>query len=285
MSGLSDITGRTFIKMHGAGNDFVILDGRAEPCVLSPDAVRAIADRRLGVGCDQVIVLAPAQAGDVAMRIWNGDGGEVAACGNASRCVARLVMAETGRAEAVIETAAGLLRAARAEDGTITIDMGTPKFDWREIPLRREMDTLHVDLARGPLSEPVAVNVGNPHAVFFVDDAEAIDLAGLGPALEHDPLFPERANISVATVIAPNALRLRVWERGAGLTRACGTAACAALVAGVRRGLLERAADIRLDGGTLRVEWRADDDHLLLSGPAAESFRGALGPDLGERRS
>ena len=231
----------------------------------------------MGVGCDQVIVIETAKNGhaDAFMRILNADGGEVAACGNATRCVAALLMRETGRDAARIETLAGVLQAHGLAGGTVAVDMGEAKFGWRDIPLAREQDTLHLKLSAGPLSDPCAVSMGNPHAVFFVPDAEAVDLATLGPKLEHDPIFPERANIGAAQIVARDRIRLRVWERGAGLTLACGTGACAALVAASRRGLTDRAAEIILDGGSLRVEWRADG-HVIMSGPVAVAFTGTV---------
>jgi diaminopimelate epimerase len=266
-----------FTKMHGLGNDFVVVDARSRALALTEDAARRIADRHRGVGCDQVIVIEAARNGhaDAFMRIMNADGGEVAACGNATRCVAALLMRETGRGAARIETRAGVLAAEGLAGGAVAVDMGEAKYGWRDIPLAREEDTLHLKLSLGPLSDPVAVSMGNPHAVFFVPDAEAVDLATLGPKLEHDPLFPERANIGVAQVIARDRIRLRVWERGAGLTLACGTGACAALVAAARRELTARAAEVILDGGSLRIEWRADG-HVIMSGPVAIAFTGAL---------
>jgi diaminopimelate epimerase len=224
-----------------------------------------------------VIVIEPARNGhaEAFMRIMNADGGEVAACGNAARCVASLLMRETGRDAARIETLAGILEAQGLAGGAVAVDMGEAKIGWRDIPLAREQDTLHLTLSAGPLSDPVAVSMGNPHATFFVPDAERIDLVTLGPKLERDPLFPERANIGVAQVSARDRIRLRVWERGAGLTLACGTGACAALVAAARRGVADRAADLILDGGTLRVEWRADG-HVVMSGPVAVAFTGTM---------
>ena len=273
--------GVPFIKMHGLGNDFVVLDARGRPVDLDPERVRGIADRHKGVGCDQVIVLEKTDTGlaDVSMRIFNADGGEVEACGNASRCVAALLMDELKRDHLIIETKAGLLDAEEGPDGAITIDMGRVKLDWRDIPLRDAVDTLHVPVSMGPLSDPVAVNVGNPHAVFFIGPQENVDLAVLGPMLEHHPMFPERTNVEVVQVISPTRLRVRVWERGTGITLACGTGACAALVAANRRGLAERKAQIVLDGGTLSVEW-LKDDHVILSGPAEVSFTGSLSREL-----
>jgi diaminopimelate epimerase len=254
--------GLPFLKMHGLGNDFVVLDGRVRPIVLTEGAARAIADRKTGVGCDQLITLEPSPRADAFMRIRNADGGEVEACGNATRCIAALLFRETGRADAVIETGAGLLKARAAEGGRVAVDMGELRAGWRDVPLAREMDTLHADLELGPLSDPVCGNIGNPHATFFVVDAEAVELARLGPELERHRLFPERANIGVAQLLAPDLLRLRVWERGVGITRACGTAACAAAVAAARRGLTGRRVTVRLDG------------------PVATSFTGELAPEL-----
>ncbi len=266
-----------FLKMHGLGNDFVVLDARADALELTADEVRAIADRRSGVGCDQLIIMTRSRAADAGMVIFNADGGAAEACGNAARCLAAHLMDESGARAATLETPAGIVVASRSgATGLISVDMGAPGLGWRDIPLAREADTLHLPLAAGPLADAVAVNVGNPHAVFLVDDAEAVDLDSLGPVLEKDALFPRRANISVASLARDDAIRLRVWERGTGITRACGTAACAALVAAHRRGLAGRRARIVLDGGELVVGWRADD-HLFLTGPAATSFRGSIG--------
>ena len=271
------MTARRFIKMHGLGNAFVVLDARAAPLRLSADQVRAIADRRAGVGCDQLITLERSERADVFMRIHNADGGEVEACGNGARCDASQLMEERATDHVSIETAVGLVRAESAGE-QVAVDMGAPRRDWTEIPLAEARDTLHLGLERGPLADPVGVNMGNPHAVFFTDDAEAIALAELGPALETDPLFPERANIEVAQMLG-DSIRLRVWERGVGITRACGTGACATLVAAHRRGLCGRRAELRLDGGVLAVDWR-DDDHVVMTGPATTSFSGELAPEL-----
>ena len=209
------------------------------------------------------------------MRIRNPDGGEAEACGNATRCVAALLRRETGDPRARIETIAGLLEAEALPDGRVAVDMGPVRTGWREIPLSRPMDTERVELTLGPLSAPVCTNIGNPHATFFVNDAEAIDLAALGPQLEHDALFPERANIGIATVRNRHTIRLRVWERGVGITRACGSGACAALVAAHRRGLTEERATVMLDGGNLEIAW-PNDGHVLMSGPATLSFEGSF---------
>ncbi len=271
---------RPFIKMHGLGNDFVVVDAREVPFALSGANARALADRREGVGCDQIVVLEAPRNGstDVFMRFWNSDGSEVDACGNGTRCAAALIMSESGRDAIAIETAAGLLGAQAAGPGRVTVDMGETLLDWREIPLAREQDTLHLELEREALRDPVAVNMGNPHAVFFVDDAAAVDLARLGPDLERDPIFPERANIAVAQLTGPDALRLRVCERGAGVTRACGTGACAAAVAAARRGLTGRRVTVTLDGGVLEIEWR-DDGHVMMTGPVATAFTGEFDLD------
>ena len=266
-----------FHKMHGLGNDFVVLDRRRHSVAIDAAMARALADRRTGIGCDQVILLEPPRdpAAQLFMRILNADGSEAEACGNASRCIARLVAAETGDNRVRIETVGGLLEAELLPDQTVAVDMGLARFGWRDIPLARDMDTERVDLALGPLAAPVCSNIGNPHATFFVADAEAIDLAALGPPLEHHPLFPERANIGVATALDRDRIRLRVWERGAGITRACGSGACAALVAGHRRGLTGRRASVALDGGTLDIRWR-EDGHVIMTGPAALAFEGSF---------
>jgi diaminopimelate epimerase len=272
-----------FRKMNGLGNDFVVLDVRAHALALKAAQIVAIADRKRGIGCDQVIALEPSEFADVFMRIWNADGGEVGACGNAARCVAALLVAERGSPHVMIETESGLLQATLNQDRSVTIDMGAPRFNWDEIPLAEPFDdtrriTLQTDDPE--LSAPSAVNVGNPHCIFFVSDVEANDLGRLGPSLEHHKLFPERANISLAQVTGPGSLRLRSWERGAGLTRACGTAACAAAVAAVRRGLTGRVVTVTLPGGDLVIDWREDDDHILMTGPFALDYEGTLPPEL-----
>ena len=275
------MAGLSFIKMHGLGNDFVVVDARARAFSPASAQVRALADRRTGVGCDQLIVIEKPSNGlaDAFMRIRNADGSEVAACGNATRCVAALLMRETGRTHAVIETAAGLLGAEAAVGGFISVDMGRVRCDWRDIPLAEAADTLHLGIDAGPLRDPVAVNVGNPHAVFFVDDAERAPIELFGPVVERHPLFPEGTNVGAAQVLARDRIRLRVWERGVGLTRACGTGACAAAVAAGRRGLAERSVTVVLDGGSLRIDWLRDD-HVLMTGPVATSFTGVLDPSL-----
>ncbi len=274
-------SGRPFLKMHGLGNDFVILDARQRPVALPESAVRAIADRHTGVGFDEMLILEPARdsRADAYMGIRNADGSEAEACGNGARCVAWLLMQERGTNHILIETRGGLIEGAIEKDGRVTMDMGPARTDWREIPLAAPLDTLHLPIAEGPLADPVGVSMGNPHAVFFVPDAEAIDLAKVGPVLEHHDMFPQRANIEVVTVLNPAKIRMRVWERGAGITRACGSGACAVLVAAVRRGLTKRKAEIILDGGTLSIEWR-EDGHVLMTGPVTVTFAGTLDPAL-----
>jgi len=274
--------------MHGLGNDFVVLDARREPLAADAAAARALADRHTGIGCDQLIVIEPASApgADAAIRFFNPDGSEAGACGNGTRCIAWLLGQEGGANHVQLETRAGLLDAALLEDGRVAVDMGAPRTDWRDIPLSRETGTLRADVAAGPLAGPVCTNIGNPHATFFVIDADAVDLAAVGPVLEHDKLFPERANIGVATVCPAgphgDKIRLRVWERGAGITRACGSGACAALVAAHRRGLTGRRATVALDGGDLDILWREEEGdmpgHVIMTGPASLSFEGWFDP-------
>ncbi len=264
-----------FIKMHGCGNDFVVFDERRQPLDLSPARAAVLADRHTGIGCDQLIVLEPAKTADAFMRIRNPDGSEAGACGNATRCVADILMRETGRSAVTIRTISGDLPATRQRDGMITVDMGPPRLDWADIPLARPLDTLRLELAHGPLSEPAAASMGNPHVTFFVADLEGLPIGTIGPALEHDPLFPQRANIGFAQIIDPGTIRLRVWERGAGLTLACGSGACATLVNAHRRGLARRCAKVIVDGGALWIEWR-DDNHVLMSGPATTVFTGQI---------
>lgn len=275
-----DSGGVSFRKMHGLGNDFVVLDTRSAALTLTPESAKAIADRRTGVGCDQILIIEAARnGGDAFLAIRNADGGVVASCGNGSRCVARLLLDESGKDEIVLETVAGPVIAKAVPGDLIAVDMG-PAYDaWQDIPLAREADTLHLQINEGPLRDPVAVGVGNPHIVFFVDNAEAVDLAAAGPKLEHHPLFPERANVEVVQVLSRTHLRMRVWERGVGITRACGTGACATLVAAVRRGLADRKAIVSLDGGDLEIEWR-DDGHIIMAGPATETFTGTLDQGL-----
>ena len=265
-----------FVKMHGCGNDFVVFDERMGSLGLTPAWAAAIANRRTGVGCDQFIVIEPAPPGaDAFMRIRNPDGSEAGACGNATRCVAHLLAAESGRDRQIIRTIAGDLPSELLPNGLVRVDMGPVRLDWRDIPLARPMDTLDLDLSVGPVAHPAAASMGNPHATFFVPDLDAIPITELGPVLEHDPLFPERANIGFAQVLSPDRIRLRVWEREAGLTLACGSGACAALVNAHRRGLTGREATIVADGGELTIAWR-EDNHVLMTGPVATSFTGEI---------
>ncbi|GGB96571.1 diaminopimelate epimerase [Novosphingobium endophyticum] len=261
-----------FIKMHGLGNDFVVLDARARalPPIDSAFAA-ALADRHTGIGCDQLILLEPSQASDFRMRIFNADGSEVEACGNATRAVGLL-----HGAPARIETLGGLLHAAPSNSG-ISVEMGKPRFEWDRIPLAYAMDTRVMPVGWEDLTGPIAVNVGNPHVIFFVDDPYAVDMERLGPLIETDPLFPERINVNVAAVTARDAMTLRVWERGVGLTRACGTGACATAIGAMKRGLVDRRVTVSLPGGPLVIEWR-EDDEIVMTGPATESFRGSFDP-------
>ena len=260
---------RDFLKMHGLGNDFVVFDARSVPLTLSKARIAALADRHTGIGCDQLIVIAPSAQATAFMRIYNADGGEAGACGNAARCVATLL-----GASATIATSGGILDAA-ASAAAATITFPPPVFDWARVPLAYALDTLDVPVGWDSLDHGVAVNVGNPHIVFFVDTIDAVDLATLGPLIEHDALFPERVNVDVAHIIDRLHLALRVWERGAGLTRACGTGAVATAVAAMRRGLVERRVSVDLPGGRLQVEWLADG-RVTLGGPAATSFAGRV---------
>ncbi|TCM21624.1 diaminopimelate epimerase [Novosphingobium sp. PhB165] len=259
-----------FTKMHGLGNDFVVLDGRTGGLPpVDTTLAAALADRHTGIGCDQLIVLAPSDRGDFRMRIFNADGSEVEACGNATRAVGLL----NGR-PARIETLGGMVSTTPTDNG-ISVEMGKPRFGWQDIPLGYAMDTYKMPVAWEELVAPIAVNVGNPHAIFFVEDPYKIDMARLGPLVENDPLFPERINVNVAAVTARDAITLRVWERGAGLTRACGTGACATAVGAMRRGLVDRKVTVTLPGGPLVIEWR-EDDEIVMTGPATESFRGSF---------
>lgn len=275
------MTPTPFRKMHGLGNDFVVLDARCADLPVTPTRAAAIADRRFGVGCDQFIVLEPPGEGgaDVFMRIRNPDGSEAGACGNATRCVASLLAAETGKDRVVVRTIAGDLPVEALPGGLFRADMGPPRLSWQEVPLARAMDTLHLPLARGALADPAACSMGNPHATFFVPDLDAVPVAAIGPSLEEDPIFPDRANIGFAQVLDPGHLRLAIWERGAGLTLACGSGACAAAVNAARRGLTGRRVRVSLPGGDLLIEWREADGHVLMTGPVATAFAGTLDLD------
>lgn len=266
-----------YFKMNGCGNDFVIIDARSRGSLpLSQMQARSIADRKTGIGCDQVIALERSIRGDAFMRIWNSDGGNVEACGNAARCVAWMLMEEGGAASRRIETGAGMLYAERAGDHVITVDMGSPLLRWEEIPLARPMETDVLKFEAGGFKGPGAVNMGNPHVVFFVNDVRAVPIETLGPKIEHDPMFPERVNVGFAEVRSTEQLRLRVWERGAGLTKACGTGACAAVVAAHRQALTGRSVEVITDGGSLQIEWREGDDRVLMTGPVELESTGEL---------
>ncbi|RVQ65323.1 diaminopimelate epimerase [Croceicoccus ponticola] len=272
-----------FTKMHGLGNDFVVLDARAQPLPpLTGDVVAALADRHTGIGCDQLVLIEPSEVADWRMRIFNSDGSEVEACGNATRAVGLLIGGEV-----TLETLGGTI-VARPDENGVAVDMGVPRFGWDQIPLAYGMDTLDLPVGwpldsaacEAVLEHPVAVNVGNPHAVFFVNDAYAVPLAEIGPVIENDQIFPERVNVNVATVTARDAITLRVWERGAGITQACGTGACATAVAAMRRGLVDREVTVTLPGGALTIVWEPDVDgapgHITMTGPASVSFTGSF---------
>jgi diaminopimelate epimerase len=274
--------GRDFLKMHGLGNDFVVLDARRSPVSLSEEQARRIADRRFGIGCDQIVLLEPPKdkKADARVRFLNSDGSEAGACGNGSRCAAWLILRETGSRQACLETSSGLLECQAAGELAVTVDMGPARLAWNEIPLAGKCDTLHLGIGAGPLADPAAVSMGNPHAVFFVPNMAKIDLVKYGPVIERHPLFPERTNVEAVQVLGTERLRMRVWERGSGVTMACGTGACAALVAAVRRKLIPgRKAEVVLDGGSLDIEW-LEDGRVLMTGPVATSFAGRMGEEL-----
>ncbi|MGZ5965910.1 MAG: diaminopimelate epimerase [Caulobacteraceae bacterium] len=271
---------RPFVKMNGLGNDFVVVEARSAPFTPSEEEVRAIADREHGIGCDQLISIEKMQGADAFMRIWNADGGEVGACGNAARCVAWLLTEASEFSKVVIDSQGGLLFAERLGPKLVSVDLQPPKLDWKDIPLAEEMDTRGIELQVGPIDDPVlhtpgCVNMGNPHVVFFVPDAEAAPVKEVGPLIEHHRLFPDRVNVGFAEIKSRGRIKLRVWERGAGETKACGTGACAALVAAHRRGLASRRAILELDGGELDVEWLMDG-HVRMTGPVEVEFTGQL---------
>lgn len=274
----------SFIKMHGLGNDFVIIDCRATGRMPDAALAAALTDRRRGVGCDQLIPLLPPKdaAADIYMGILNPDGSESGACGNATRCVADLVMKEKGKDSIVIQTKAGLLACTRGQNGLITVDMGPARLDWAQIPVSQACDTLELPVK--PVKDrlnilkmpPVGVNMGNPHAVYFVDNVESLPVAEIGPEIETDPLFPERTNVEFVQILDKTRIRMRVWERGAGITQACGSGACAAAVAAIRRGHTGRNVQVVLDGGELSIEWREADGHVLMTGPVAYVYEGTM---------
>ncbi len=266
-----------FVKMHGLGNDFVIIDARHDDIRLHADQITHICDRHFGVGCDQLIVLEVTENADVFMRIYNSDGSESGACGNATRCVAHMLMTDQGIDHCVIETRSGLLPSKMVENGLVCVDMGPARLGWAEIPLSEEVDTLHVGIGEGAVKDPVAVNMGNPHCVFFVDDLDGIDPEEYGPVFETHALYPERTNVEFVQVLDRKTMRLRTWERGVGMTLACGSAACATIVAAVRRGLSDNKADITVDGGgSLHLEYNQDTGHVFMTGPVSYVFQGQL---------
>ena len=276
--------GHEFKKMHGLGNDFVVFDARARPLHLEPVEIQALADRRTGIGCDQLLVVRESDRADAFLQIHNADGTEVGACGNGARCVGRDLMREKNTTRVSIETTAGVLQVYDGGEGLVTVDLGEVRTGWEEIPLSKEQNTLHLEIEVANrddpdgdplLWDPAAVNVGNPHVVFLVKDPDVVDLARIGPLIGTADLFPEGANVTLAKVTGEDALQARVWERGAGLTPACGTAACAALVTAARLGVTGRSAVVELSGGPVGVLWR-DDNHVLLTGPAETSFQGAV---------
>ncbi len=262
-----------FRKMHGLGNDFVIIDGRKTLPKLDVSQIRAIADRQRGVGCDQFIVLEtpPDDKADVFMRIYNPDGSEAGACGNATRCVADILVSEQAAETCLIQTVAGLLQCKRQGD-QVRVNMGVPKLGWKDIPLSKQCDTLHLPLD----GDPVGVNVGNPHCVFFCANAEDMAVDKIGPKIEHDPLFPDRVNVEFASLSGPDHIRMRVWERGAGITQACGTGACATGIAAIRRELTGPKVTVELDGGPLVIEWAGEGHPVFMTGPVAYVFEGTI---------
>jgi diaminopimelate epimerase len=265
-----------FIKMHGLGNDFVVLDARCHPIENKEYLSKMIGDRHFGVGCDQIIFMESTDKADIFMRIYNPDGSESGACGNATRCIADIIMKEKKRDHCVVQTKAGFLKCVRAEQEMITVDMGEPRLQWQEIPLSKECDTSDVVIDGNELGNPVAVNMGNPHCVFFVDDVDLVDIPNVGPKFEHAPLFPERSNIEFVQILDRSHVRMRVWERGAGITLACGSGACATAVAAIRRELTDRLVQVQMDGGALSLEWRESDNHIYMTGPVAYVFKGIL---------
>jgi len=273
---------RSFVKMHGLGNDFVIIDQRKDGVIPSEKQRRAIADRQRGVGCDQLIILCPPEnpEADFFMRMYNPDASEAGACGNATRCVSRLLFEETGKTSGAVQTVAGILKVKAEPNGLVAVDFGKPWLEWQEIPLAQSCDTLSAPVQIEDFTSPCCVSMGNPHAVFFVNDVNEVPIERIGPQVETHAMFPKKTNVEFAQILDPIHIRMRVWERGAGVTQACGSGACATLVAAVRRGLSARRADIIMDGGTLTIEWRENDGHVLMCGPAARAFEGTLSEEL-----
>jgi diaminopimelate epimerase len=271
-----------FRKMNGLGNDFVVIDARERAVTISEEQARAIADRKTGIGCDQLIVMEKSTLADVRMRIWNAEGGEVESCGNASRCIADIVMDEKGSTSATIDTKGGFLVGKRAGTLMVTIDQGKPRFDWDQIPLSEKFaDTRHIELQVGPIDAPLihspsVVNVGNPHCIFWVRDLKVVDLCRIGPMLENHPLFPERTNVELVKVVSRDHVIVDVWERGAGLTQACGTAACAVMAAGYRIKIIDAHCRVTLPGGDLMMSVDESNGHVIMTGPLAYDYEGVL---------
>jgi diaminopimelate epimerase len=284
---MSALANQAFVKMNGIGNEIVVVDLRARAAKIEPDEARAAASPQ-GAPYDQLMALYPARTPgtDGFIKIYNNDGSEAGACGNGMRCVASIVFDQTGKDALTFETNAGILNCWKADGGQFTVDMGPPRFKWNEIPLAEEFrDTRAIELQIGPIDNPVlhspaVVNMGNPHAIFWVDDVNAYDLAKFGPLLENHPIFPERANITLAHIVSRDHIVIRTWERGAGLTRACGSAACAAAVAAARLKRTERKVRMTLPGGELTIDWRVDNDHVLMTGPVEFEFAGTFDPKL-----
>ncbi|PIL16279.1 diaminopimelate epimerase [Puniceibacterium antarcticum] len=268
-----DTSGLPFMKMHGLGNDFVVLDARARDIAVTPALAIALADRHRGIGFDQLALITPSDRGDAHLTFYNADGSTSAACGNATRCIARHIMNETGQGRLTLITDRGTLQAVDAGNGLTSVNMGHPQLDWAEIPLAEAMDTLELPIEGGP----TATGMGNPHCTFFVPDAEAVVLDQFGPRYEHHPLYPQRTNVQVASLIGPDHLRMRVWERGVGVTLSSGSSSCATAVAAARRGLTGRRVQIDLDGGTLMIDWR--DDGVWMTGASMHVASGTLTPD------
>ncbi|MBO9433831.1 diaminopimelate epimerase [Ruegeria sp. R13_0] len=266
-------TGLPFMKMHGLGNDFVIVDARAQATPISAALAKGIGHRQFGVGFDQLAVIENGAA-DAHLVFYNADGSTSAACGNATRCIAHFLMEESGKTNLTLTTERGTLYAQDAGNGLTSVNMGQPQLDWQDVPLAEEMDTLELPIE----GAPSATGMGNPHCTFFVEDAEAIPLAEFGARYEHHPLYPERTNVQVAQVIGPDHIRMRVWERGVGITLASGSSSCATAVAAARRGLTGRKVQIELDGGTIWIDWR--DDGVWMTGPTCHVFSGTLTPEF-----
>ena len=267
-----------FVKMHGLGNDFVVFDARDGAVALTAARAKAVADRHFGVGCDTVVVIRPGGAqADASVQFFNADGSESESCFNATRCVARLLMDERGLARIKLDTQGGVLICSDAGKGMVMVDMGEPRLDWGQVPVIAPVDTANFPLDIGGAKIPASIlSMGNPHCVLFVPDAENAPVTTLGPRIETLPFFPNRTNVEFAQVLDPERIRMRVWERGVGVTLACGTGACATAVAAIRRGLTGRKVELLLDGGSLAIEWREEDNHVLMTGPTAMPFRGRL---------